>query len=624
MAFVGASALATGSTTVTPVYASAVKGNLLTAFVTSHSTSGSTLSGSTAGWVQREAVVASTDIAEIWDKIATGNDTMPTWNFTGSVSAVIVAEFSQNTVFDRGGTQTGTTSPITVTASGTDGGSGRLIVAVRGIRTSASTTNTWTDNVNSLGVGTGINVLGDNGATSQASHHRSLYVTIASTGNSADNDVATWSSSTAHAALAIASYAVPTVPTQVPRAPRFARSLVGPRQRRPVGFVPDLQAVQGNPRAMDGSRVMALYVRRKSRSVATPQSQAAPVNPAFVEWWRRERIMRPLRYWLRRGRYKEPPWGQAAVPPYQFVPLMVQRTTKRLREYVRRARRFEPPWPQFNPPFAVWPGRTRRAVNWLRRRSSLVLFGQIGEMPQQGARRRLAQWLRRRAPSSPIASSLADTTPLRSRRARLFTWMRRRPRQDPPFQTVLQNPPIVEWWRRRLTWPRSWQRRGKALEPPWGQAAAVQPPSYVDAWRRRARLAASLIRRGRSTSPLLDQAVPPLGVRRPQVRVLMTRRSRTRSVPVLSADLVDAARRVRHALVGALRRIRSSSLVILFLGPPQEFAFGMITSRSGIAAVNSRSGIAVETSRSEVGAIASRSGMGAVTGRSGIGAVGSR
>jgi hypothetical protein len=211
MAFIGKSPLTgPGTTTATPVYASATAGNLLSAMVVSHCTTPSTLSGATTGWTLRKGVyTASVNVCEIWEKIAVGSDTMPTWNFAAGVeSAVIVAEFSSTVTIDQSGSGNGTSSPVTATNSGTDGGTGRLIVVCAMIRPSTVTTTTATHNVNSLGVGTGINIIGDNTATAGIeTHQHSIYVTTATTGSVADNDVVTATGTLAHFDVAIASYA---------------------------------------------------------------------------------------------------------------------------------------------------------------------------------------------------------------------------------------------------------------------------------------------------------------------------------------------------------------------------------------------------------------------------------
>lgn len=220
MAFVGKSALASGSVTVTPTYASATAGNVLVAFVTAQLSlaANMTLSGATTGWTARAQVGNVNTQVEIWDKIAVGSDTMPTWNsIAGSTVVCQVAEFSSTVTFDQTGTNTALTSPLTVTASGTDASVSDLIVAVVQERAAGAGTEVFTHNVNSLGVGTGINILGDNSGTSQISHHHSIYVTTATTGGSADNDVITWSVTSGHAAAAIASYRASAADTFPPR-----------------------------------------------------------------------------------------------------------------------------------------------------------------------------------------------------------------------------------------------------------------------------------------------------------------------------------------------------------------------------------------------------------------------
>lgn len=160
-------------------------------------------------------------------KIAVGSDTMPTWNGATALMACDVAEFSGTVTLDQHGNALGTASPITVTASGTDTGTSRLVVAVRCFRAaSAFTSTTNTDNFNSLGVGTGVNVINDDGATSQINHHRSTYCATATTGASADNDVMVWSGTSAHAGCVIASFYAPGIPILL------ASSLIA-RQARP-------------------------------------------------------------------------------------------------------------------------------------------------------------------------------------------------------------------------------------------------------------------------------------------------------------------------------------------------------------------------------------------------------
>lgn len=214
MAFVGSSAVATSNLSVTPAYTHATAGNLLVAMLTGHSSAAGSMTCSDGAWAAVQQVQSGTvECAEVWTKTAVGSDAMPTWtgNPTSSQMACIVAEFSGTVILDQSGTSTGgTTSPNTVTAGGTDGGTGRLIICVEAIRASAAGTSTFTDNVCSLGVGAGVHVLGDTGATSQASHHHSLYVTTATTGTSADNWIGTWTQVTQHVAQVIVSFATIT------------------------------------------------------------------------------------------------------------------------------------------------------------------------------------------------------------------------------------------------------------------------------------------------------------------------------------------------------------------------------------------------------------------------------
>jgi hypothetical protein len=192
-----------------------VAGNLLVCQVGGNQASALgnyTQSGGSTTWTAAAQVASLTPFArcEIWFTIcASSSDTMPTWANNSTLFAGIISQYTLTTSLDQAGTAQGTTSPATVTASGTDAHTGDLIVAARYIRmTSAGVNTTSTDNVNSLGVGTGINVLADQSA-SAAGHFHSLYVTTATTGTSADNDVATWTATTTGAALVIASFYQP-------------------------------------------------------------------------------------------------------------------------------------------------------------------------------------------------------------------------------------------------------------------------------------------------------------------------------------------------------------------------------------------------------------------------------
>lgn len=209
MAFVQKSALATGTTTVTPVLTGTVAGNILWAFVSGNQASAlGSFTCSDGAWSQVVATATATTIvrSEIWSKIAVGSDTMPQWGNNSTLMDCSVVEWSGQTTLDKTGTDTGVLSPETVTASGTDGGPGRVIIVLAAERQTAAATETFTWNVNSLGVGTGINTINNSGATSQAKHSNSIYVTTATTGSSADNGVATWNNVSTGAALVLASY----------------------------------------------------------------------------------------------------------------------------------------------------------------------------------------------------------------------------------------------------------------------------------------------------------------------------------------------------------------------------------------------------------------------------------
>lgn len=216
MPLLGFSALQQGTTTVTPVYTGSgagipiQPGSLLVAMVDANMATPApfTLTGSTAGWTQRviSDVLAAVLEVEIWDKIAVGGDTMPTWNATtGTVMTCEVAEVSLTTIFDQSGTGVGVASPFTVTASGVDAGTGRVTFCIVRESQVGSSAVTFTDNVNGQGVGVGVTLLGDNSASSLSGHHHSLVALASPTGVSADNDVVTCTAGN-HFAGCIASY----------------------------------------------------------------------------------------------------------------------------------------------------------------------------------------------------------------------------------------------------------------------------------------------------------------------------------------------------------------------------------------------------------------------------------
>lgn len=220
---------AVGVASVTPSYtpAGGATGHLLSALVTSHCTTPSTLTGTSAattGWSLRQGVYpGSVEVSEIWEKIALGSDVMPTWNFaSGTASCVTIAEFSGTTLDDQTGTGTGTTGPTTGTNSGVDGGTGRLVVFCNAYRQGTGGAITVTDNVNGQGAGVGVTVLGDTTGLTQASHQSSGYSLSASTGSGfgADTEATAITAGNAaqHIGVAIASYKATVVVQTYPLA----------------------------------------------------------------------------------------------------------------------------------------------------------------------------------------------------------------------------------------------------------------------------------------------------------------------------------------------------------------------------------------------------------------------
>lgn len=217
MPLLGQSALAQGTTAVTPVYTGAgggaaiQPGSLLLAFVDANMAipAAFTLSGSTGGWTQRviRSVAADTLEVELWDKIAVGGDIMPTFNGTaGTIINCVIAEVSLTTIPEAfAQSASGTVSPFTTTNSGTDTGTGRMIAVAQRERQIGAVTVVFTDNVNAQGVGVGVLVIGDNSGLSQAGHTHSIICTIAPTGVTPDSEVLTCTAGN-HFASAMQSY----------------------------------------------------------------------------------------------------------------------------------------------------------------------------------------------------------------------------------------------------------------------------------------------------------------------------------------------------------------------------------------------------------------------------------
>lgn len=224
MAFVGKSPLATGTTSITPVYASATSGNLLVAILSGERGTAAqfTATANGTGWtqaVQENSTGGSptgSAQTEIWYKLAVGSDTMPTWAYVGGSGAYMrcqVAEFSLTTVLDKTGVVAGSTTPVTVTAGGTDTTTSDLVVVGLTIyRASANAGTAFTHNVNGAGAGVGINTLAAETA-SQGTHHNSIYA-MPTTGTSADSDAISWTTLVGGATSAVlASFSVAGTPT---------------------------------------------------------------------------------------------------------------------------------------------------------------------------------------------------------------------------------------------------------------------------------------------------------------------------------------------------------------------------------------------------------------------------
>jgi hypothetical protein len=201
-----------GTTTNTPTYTGARAGSMLYIAVTANMATPAafTITGNTTGWSASIQVTnaASTLEVELWSKVATGNDGMPTFNATaGTVMYAEVAEVANlsSNAIDQTGSAIGTASPLTATAGGTDGGTGRIVVAVVGQRQVGSATSSNSDSFN-LGTGT-VTVLGDNGSLSQSHHSHSCVCIGSTTGSVADTYVWTQlTGTTNHVVTAFASY----------------------------------------------------------------------------------------------------------------------------------------------------------------------------------------------------------------------------------------------------------------------------------------------------------------------------------------------------------------------------------------------------------------------------------
>lgn len=209
---------------MTPVYTGAgggaaiQPGSILLAFVDANMATPTpfTISGATTGWTQRAIsdVATVTMEVELWDKIATGGDTMPTFNATaGTVITCVIAEVSLTVIPEGFGTSAfGTGSPLTTTNSGTDTGPGRMIAVGQRERQIGSTTVTFTDNVNGQGVGVNVLVIGDNSGSSLSGHTHSIICTAAPTGVTPDSEVLTCTAGNHFASVMQSYYQGPLPP----------------------------------------------------------------------------------------------------------------------------------------------------------------------------------------------------------------------------------------------------------------------------------------------------------------------------------------------------------------------------------------------------------------------------
>ena len=201
-----------GTTTNTLTYPNARALSMLYIFATANMATPAlfTLSGgNTGGWsalVQVNNAGATLEV-EIWTKVATGGDGMPTFNATvGTVIQLSLAEVGNlvNTA-DQTGTAIGTTSPQTATATLADAGTGRIVLGLAGQRQLGTVTAAFSDSFN-LGTGV-VTVIADNGSLAAAHHHHSAICIGSTTGTVADTYVWTQTSGTVnHVVTGLASY----------------------------------------------------------------------------------------------------------------------------------------------------------------------------------------------------------------------------------------------------------------------------------------------------------------------------------------------------------------------------------------------------------------------------------
>jgi hypothetical protein len=219
---IGAASQGAASASVTPAWGageSRTTGNLLICFI---SVAGSASSiGTVSGWNQANVMSFTSCSAWIYYKIATGSDAAPTIGpVTSGVIAVQLAEFSGNSAapFDKTGTGSGTSSPVTATFGSADTASGELITMCGAdFRSAARTPNdTWTSN------NATITQAGNNNGASSANHYSFGYALATTSNSSANTAVMTCSVSTSITGLAVVAATFKPTPPVGPTAQQKA------------------------------------------------------------------------------------------------------------------------------------------------------------------------------------------------------------------------------------------------------------------------------------------------------------------------------------------------------------------------------------------------------------------
>lgn len=176
--------------------------NLLIATVTV--TGSATLPTTPSGWSILSQVAGTSCSATVYYKIAAGSDSVPTIAaITSGLIAGQLSEYSGNPVSaptDQTGTATGTTSPITATASGTNVSTGELIIMAGADRRSAAraSNDTWTSNDGT------VTQAGSNNGTSSTNHYSFGAIVGSTPDTSAATAVMTLSITTSITGLAVA------------------------------------------------------------------------------------------------------------------------------------------------------------------------------------------------------------------------------------------------------------------------------------------------------------------------------------------------------------------------------------------------------------------------------------